>query len=138
MNQLSDYITERIRIDNVKQVKFPIDGTLEEMSKYLDDLNFDKVEMPDSWRAVQKKFKNVKYSTYTDWKSDSGRASTLVILVDSKIHKKDLFIIITTNIIDRNYLIFYDIENKKFRNINDAVKVSKEEFLEELNKRFGW
>ena len=140
MKDLKEILLEKLSVDsitiNTNLFKFPVDGTIEEMSKYLDDLNFDKVEMPDNWRAVQKKFKNVKYSTYTDWKSDSGRASTLIISVDSKIHKKDLFIIITTNIIDRDYLIFYDIENKKFHNINDAVKVSKEEWLEEINKSF--
>ena len=129
---------EKLSIDSITigddLSKFPVDGSMKEMTRYLDDLDFSEIEMPDSWREVQKRFKNVKYSTYTNWESDSGAGATLVILVDSNIHKKDLFIILNTSRTKRNYLIFYDIENKNFHNINDAVNVSKEEWLKEINK----
>ena len=46
MNQLSDYITERIRIDNIKQVDwvdFPVTGTPEQINDFLLSAGFEKV-----------------------------------------------------------------------------------------------
>ena len=131
-----DSISEKLSIDsislNVDLSKFPVDGTGDEISKYLDKLDFKEIKMPDSWHEIQDEFKNVKCSTYMHYEDRYG-GFTFVILVDSNSHSRDLFIIINTRV-KRNYIIFYDIENKKFHNINDAVKVSKEEWLEEINK----
>lgn len=46
MNQLSDYITERIRIDNIKKFEFPINDPIEKMVEYL--RNHDFTVIPDT------------------------------------------------------------------------------------------
>lgn len=50
MNQLSDYITERIRIDNIKQVDwvdFPVTGTPEQIKTFLLSASFK--ELPSTY-----------------------------------------------------------------------------------------
>lgn len=50
MNQLSDYITERIRIDNIKKFEFPINDPIEKMVEYL--RNHDFTEIPCTSRKM--------------------------------------------------------------------------------------
>ena len=40
-----DIITERIRIDNVKQVRFPVDGTVKDMVKFLKMNGFEPLKI---------------------------------------------------------------------------------------------
>ena len=130
MNQLSDYITERIRIDNVKQVKFPIDGTLEEMTKFLESEGFRHLDsiivtIPTANNA------NAKCFMY-------DKAGTELCFADTskeKISKKNPLFSIE---IDFKSTVFstYAYDSRGF--YEKIIDNDREEFLEELNKRFGW
>ena len=44
METLNNYITERIRVDNIKRPEFPINGTLDDVVKFLKEQGFKEIK----------------------------------------------------------------------------------------------
>jgi hypothetical protein len=131
MNQLRDYITERIRIDNIKILKFPIDGTLQDIVEFLEDAGFKKVSTSANWANSFEKYK--KYNTRC-YALEHGTATYIEIIdrTNSKFKNKLFYIKLHED--DKYYNIFDDITTAKMA--LDARQVSKEEFLAELSVIF--
>jgi hypothetical protein len=69
METLTNYITERIRIDNVQSTGFPIGGKIDEILQFLRKNGFVEVESDkkDTWNITHEIFsinKNKKVFTY--------------------------------------------------------------------------
>lgn len=61
MKNLNNYITERIRIDNIKCPEFPVDGTLDDIIQFLKENGFVKLTLEGN---VFKSFINAKARSF--------------------------------------------------------------------------
>lgn len=128
MDTLTNYIVERIRIDNVKQVKFPIDDTIYEILEFLKEQGFK--EVPNSTRNTMSRMLNMErnkcFIAYnnTIWFADTSKKE---VSEDNPI-----FLIEKSSNTNTSSFSVY-IPKKVI--VNDD---NKKEFLKELNKCFGW
>jgi hypothetical protein len=132
MKNLNNYIVERIiiaeriRIDNVKQVKFPIDDTIYEILEFLKEQGFK--EVPNSTRNTMSKMLNMErnkcFIAYnnTIWFADTSKKEVSednpIFLIEKSSNTSSFSVYIPKKVI-----------------VNDD---NKKEFLKELNKCFGW
>ena len=103
MNSLSDYIVERIRIDNIKLEEFPVDGTYDEVVDFLERCGFNKIKDDSHYMFNNaKKFNQEHKLCFSCETSDSY---SYVIFADTT----------KSNISDKNrlYCINFD-PNKKY------------------------
>ena len=133
MDTLTNYITERIRIDNVKHLEFPIDGTVDDMVEFLDEQGFKSLKSPKNGqidtvfgvfnsRPTGKYYmlntKPIPGLMFMNKKSKSNISQTQSLYEVVDTERGRLYLL--------NYsLLCYD-------------EVGKNTFLQELNKQFGW
>lgn len=130
MEPLNNYIIERIRIDNIKSAKFPIDGTIDEIIKFLEGHGFKEIDDVKGRSATE--FFNSKHDKcywlrdkqwiYFGDTSESNISPTnelFMIMIISKGGSREYRII-------NNYSCSNDYHN------------NTKEFLEILNKQFGF
>ena len=130
MKNLKD-ILEKLKIDDIKLTgNFPIDGTIEEMAKFLEEEGFqhlasDIVTIPAANNAKAKCFMLDKTETEL-WFADTSK---------EKISRKNPIFSIE---IYYKSIVFstYSYNSRGF--YERIIDNDKEEFLEELNKQFGW
>jgi len=123
MKNLKDTILEKLKVDDiVLDKKFPIDGPIENMKDFLDHHGFKDITES---RGLKEAFNRKKTAGYiTDirpnriWFGDTTKG----------------------NISDDNRFFYYEEKHKYYGIYSDGgVKdITKELFLEELKKRFGW
>ena len=136
MEPLNEYITGRIRIDNIKP-KFPINGTLNDIINFLESNGFKESPFK-SGRDIFPLF--------------NGK-STKQYILNRDIYNRLWFADTSNGPISGNNPIFYiksDTHNKKSTqhefscfNNNDYGSgsvnlISQQEFANDLNKYFGW
>ena len=130
LKNLKDIILEKLSVDNIVIVEeFPIDGTMEDIVKFLKEQGFKQI-------------------------SSSGYISDLVNLTKTKCFMSDLTNIWFADTSEKKvskdnpifgiaykfYNVYYPKNSNNVRSHEyiDIVENDKEEFLRELNKRFGW
>lgn len=133
MRELTKYITEKLDINKVNLVpnKFPINGTLEEIEKFLeanDFENFDDYDLDMQY-----------FSEYVDFVNTEGKklflistAGKFVRFIDTSqkdLGKDNPMFCIKTSAANP-FTIEIDEFYQRYLNKND--------FLKALNKQFGW
>jgi hypothetical protein len=145
MDTLTNYITERIiiaeriRIDNVKQVKFPIEGSLDDIAEFLEIVGFKKIKnTPENIHETVNFFNNQRPGAYFDFVYDDGidNKATGIEFVDrteGEISNRNMLYHIGTY---ENELYFSGF----FKRGNEILckEFEKDEFLEAINKQFGF
>ena len=135
MNQLSDYITERIRIDNIRILKFPIDGTYDEVINFLKDAGFGGLPY------------KYKISNTNDTINAFNTERSLLFYGKSIFNGCIIrFANTSTEKISADNPMFEMWYNKNHKIYSlcitkgdfEMVAVSDDEFKKLLNKRFGW
>ena len=138
MNQLSNYITERIRIDNIKILKFPIDGTYDDAIMFLKKQNFEEI-YPDGYIEELANLAETKCFIH-----DSILNGFIIWFADTSkedVSKDNPIFGITY---ESNKKIIYNVyypknsNNEHSHEYIDIVENDKKEFLKLLNKQFGW
>ena len=134
MKNLVD-VLEKLKIDDINLNEFPIDGTIEEMIKFLEEKGFKYVYCGcgiDEW------FSNYKSKCFYKTKGNLWFGDTS----KEKISKDNPIFIY--RILYNTFGVFYCDNSGNLYWLagqRDKIKNSKEnkeEFLRELNKRFGW
>ena len=125
MDTLTNYITERIRIDNIKHREFPVDGTVKDMVKFLKMNGFEEFGEEDM--GVVKQFNKEKIRGFM-----MNRDKDILWFADT-----------TKNQISENnpvFLIFrYGNTNELYYDNENLDKPRNEsDLLEMVNKRFGF
>ena len=127
MKTLKDRILEKLKVDNITFDKFPIDGTLDDIVKFLEKEDFQYID----GSIVKKTFNAAKSKRFmldpvTIWFADTSKG---------EISKNNPLFYITHYSGTLEYSVYY-IDN--FDEKVDIVKDDKKAFLKELNKRFRW
>lgn len=131
MNPLSDYIVERIRVDNIKWKKFPIDGSLNDVIEFLKYNGFEQSE----------------YSNCYDWMSlymdDFHHKLPEFEIVNGRILKAIVFANTSKHDISGNnpmWYILFDISCSKpikwKKSFGPTTLLSKDDFKLEMEKYF--
>jgi hypothetical protein len=141
MEYLKDYITERIRIDNIKLMNFPIDGSFEEMVEYLKGCGFVEIfpNLPTFVPTFDMYRKNLDKMECTtcEFRPDLGGSS----------HNKALRFVNTSKqpISKSNpiFCVFYRTSTNEFEYYIEISeywqkRLTKPDFLRGINKIFGW
>ena len=132
MKNLKD-VLEKLKVDDiVLGEKFPIDGTLDDISNFLKENNFKEIKMSATWELVQRNFLKESCPVFTE--SIKNNFGVIAIYDGASSTQKDLFII--TNYGNMEYYIFYNLDTKKFIDTKEAKKVTKEKFLKEISNIF--
>jgi hypothetical protein len=125
METLNNYITERIRIDNIKHLEFPIDGTIDDMVEFLQSQGFSRM-YPNTF-ALRSKFNEVNNKCFV-----------------AKVNKAIWFADTSNDEINGDNPIFsVDEETSNYRSYyiwgyDNIDEVSKKTFLEAINKQFDF
>jgi hypothetical protein len=140
MNQLNDYIFERIRIDNIRILKFPIDGTYDEVIIFLKEAGFG--ELPYKYRMGKYKIRNEvdtihAFNTersllFYGWAIPEG---CIIRFADTSTEK--------ISVDNPMFEIWYDKNHKRYafwitKEDSKMHTASYDEFKKLLNKQFGW
>ena len=136
MKALKDILVEKLKIDDINlNGNFPIDGTLEDMTKFLEENGFKYVECRSDIDECFNKYKSkcfYKNNEYL-WFGDTSK--------DDVSKKNPIF---TYRILQNNFSVYYCRNSSRiywlvgeFGKIKN-LKENKKEFLKELNKRFRW
>ena len=135
MKNLKD-VLEKLRVDDiVLPAKFPINGTVDDITKFLENNDFKLVHFNG---AISEGFNKCKSKCFY-------KNTTQLWFVDtSKEPIWEMNPIFTYRILSNSFGVYYfdavgricwlTGELGKIKN----SKENREEFLEELNKRFGW
>lgn len=130
MKNLKDILVEKLKVDDiVLNGKFPIDGTLDDIAKFLEDAGFVPAEENHNYKGSVDDifdYNNTKCFLKESkrlWFADTSK---------EKISKSNpiFFIVMPEKIFKVYYCNNYDTI--------DIVENDKEKFLKELNKCFGW
>ena len=131
MKNLKEILVEKLRVDDiVLGEKFPIDGKIEDIIKFLKKQGFEDI---DDSAIIFDSAKSKCYTTYKNthiWFTDTSK--------EKNSKKNPIFhISVAENIAtpEKIFEVYYYSSNV---DIIDIVDNDKDEFLEELNKRFGW
>lgn len=140
MKTLKDSILEKLSIDDINLNRnnislnrnFPIDGTLQDIVKFLENNGFEKVSSSANWEQTFKNYR--KYNTKA-FGVEKG-VYTFIEIIDrsnSKFKNKLFYIKLNPDKYYKDkYNIFDDITTAK--RAQDARLVSKEDFLKELSE----
>ena len=131
MRELSNYITEKLDINNVNLApkRFPINGDMNTIVDFLRDDGFKEIpyEEGDVWRHVHEKFnKNKRKKVFEYW----PHVEVLRFADMSKDISEE------NPIFGINSEGWYWIEPKLHNSY--SIKLKKEEFLNLLENIFGW
>jgi hypothetical protein len=142
MESLNNYITERIRIDNVKPMEFPVNGNQYDVVDFLEKNGFVEIKgVPNiPW-----------YTGYIDFFNKKKNRCFGIKLKDSKDSSSNQFICFTDTSKDKIsksnmlYVINFDPKTlnpiryrKIWRNSNYGVEMMDEdEFEKEMKSYFG-
>ena len=95
MESLNNYITERIRVDNIKHPEFPINGNTEEIVDFLKERGFEEIkDLPH-------------LPMYTDY-----------VTVFNNTYKNKCFGVMVDSLSKRNIICFADTSRKKISESN--------------------
>ena len=124
MKNLDSYITEKLKVDDIviPEGNFPIDGPIEKIVDFLNYRGFKDISVPNGLKSVFNRKKTAGY------------------ILDVRPNRIWFGDTTNGNISDDNRFFYYEEKHKFYGIYNDdhVVDVAKEEFLRELNKRFGW
>ena len=136
MKNLKDSILEKLKVDDISFDKFPIDGTIDDIIEFLRDCGFTII--CEDWQSdiftVRKALNAAKdrqcfvYISGKQMKINFGDTTKKNIRKDNPI-----FIIscgFVNNLNDCDYVIGTDFA--------DLSILEKNEWIEIVNKRFGW
>jgi len=128
MKNLKD-VLEKLRVDDIViNAEFPIDGTIEEMIKFLEGQNFIDISMHHG--SISRIFNDMKKKCVVKFGNRFSFADTS----KEKISKDNpIFYICLDDPVA--YSVYY---KNNYDSTIDIVENDKKAFLEELNKRFGW
>lgn len=136
MKSIAD-IYEKLKVDdiNLNEVKFPIDGTLDDMIKFLEENEFKYVYVycGDNEDEYFNKYKSKCFykDNYQIWFGDTTKEK---ISKDNPIFTYNTFVnVFSVYYYDNKGRIIWLLETE-----NKNSKENKKEFLEELKKHFGW
>lgn len=124
MKNLDSYITEKLRVDDIAipDENFPIDGPIEKIVDFLDYRGFKDISVPNGLKDVFNRKKTAGY------------------ILDVRPNRIWFGDTTSENISDANRFFYYQEKHKIYGVYDDnaVATITKEEFLRELNKRFGW
>jgi len=127
MKNLKDSILEKLKVDDIILTKeFPIDGTLEDIAKFLEGQEFVRIKSGSIPSIIfNENNKRVFINRPRDlWFADTSEKDICednpVFYIHLNKHNKS----------NSNFSVYAPSFN--------IVNNNKKEFLEELNKRFGW
>ena len=129
MKALKDSILEKLKIDDIilDEEKFPIDGTLDDMIKFLEDGGFIRIK---------------EHTYYPSKVFNSEKDKCLYISDEQSIFFADTS---KEKVSEKNPIFYIEYPSLynvyyvgSFGDTTDIVRSNKKKFLKELNKRFGW
>ena len=128
MKTIAD-IYEKLKVDDIVLTKeFPMDGTLDDMIKFLKKQDFIDISN-ESYHLISEIFNKKRKKCIIKFGNNLSFADT-----SKGENSKDDPIFYICFIKPRIYSVYYSVNN----NVVDIVENDKKKFLEELNKRFGW
>lgn len=128
MDTLTNYIVERIRIDNIKHPVFPVDGTIEDIIQFLKDNGFE--DLKNIPTPITGSFNRLKIRGFHVAEFDFYLRIFFADTSKNQILRDNPVFIYDTNEKDTNHR-FQTMDTKRI--ITDTV----EKTMELLNKRFG-
>ncbi len=127
MKTIDNYINERLNPRHLGSIKFPVDGTMEKVIEFLEEQHFEYFETYLGDNIIQSFNKeNIKgYHTEPDriWFADTAK---------DKISKDNPVFLYNPTTQDHYFTIIPEGMSSK------VYKHTKKEYLELLNKKFGW
>ena len=124
-----DSISEKLSVDSIvlASKEFPIDRTIDDIIAFLEDAGFKYVLCN---KGIDEEFDKYKCKCFYQsgnrfWFGDTSR---------EKISKKNPIFLIRSISNRRFFSVYYTIYSSIIYNAED----NREDFLRELNKRFGW
>jgi len=133
MKNLKDAILEKLKVDDiVLEEKFPIDGTLDDMIKFLEGNGFKYVRCDGAIDKWFNKYKSKCFYKNSErlWFADTSKEK---ISEDNPIF--------SYRVQHKSFTVYYCNQGIVYWLAGETIensKENKEEFLRELNKRFGW
>ena len=127
LKNLKDVILEKLKVDDIIfGVKFPIDGTFEEMIEFLNEQGF--IDISGTTGLLKDVFNNEHKKCVLKFEDRFAFTDTS----KEKISKNNPIFFI-------DYAYMYSVYYKDSNNNTiDIVENDKKAFMKELNKRFGW
>ena len=127
MKTIAD-VLEKLRVDDISFEESPIDGTVEEMAKFLEGQNFIDISMRHG--SISGIFNDMKKKCVAKFGNRFAFADTS----KEKISKDNpiFYICLVDPVV---YSVYY---KGNYDNAIDIVENDKKAFLEELNKHFNW
>jgi hypothetical protein len=130
VKNLKDSILEKLKVDDIVLIEeFPIDGTIEEIMKFLEGQNFIDISM--RYGSISRMFNNMKKKCVAKFGNRLSFADTS----KEKISKDNPIFYINYYRGKFEYKVYHKDNSDEIIYI---VKDDKKAFLEELNKRFDW
>jgi hypothetical protein len=132
MKNLKD-VLEKLKIDDIIFDVFPIDGTIDDVIKFIERQGFKDI---NERGGIAKRFSSHKNKCFV-YIEDARERLWFADTSKEKISKDNPIFLIKYNpkfSSNYEYCVYYRDNDL----ILDIVENDKKEFLEELNKRFGW
>lgn len=129
MKNLKDAILEKLKVDDIMlDIEFPINGTIEDICRFLEENDFKFIENVDKISTLFNSTKSKCYTTYNNriWFTDTSKG---------EISKKNPVFTYMNNGYNKYYTIYY---TNNLGLVKYIVENDRESFLKELNKYFGW
>ena len=126
MKTIDNYINERLNPRHLGSIKFPIDGTIKDMIKFLENNGFEEIKVEEYFRSTSARFDEIKVRGFM-----VNRTKDSLWFADTSKHKlSDDNPMFGYNICDSHRLEswYYDLDITK--TTSETQKL--------LNKRFGW
>ena len=125
-------VLEKLKVDDIIIEKFPIDGTLDNIVEFLKERNFKEISN-DFDNYLYNAFEDAKKKVYLMLDKEMFFADTS----KEKISKDNPIFYCS----DKGNLNIFYFNYTHYHYINIVIgkdNRTKQEFLKELNKRFGW
>ena len=123
-------ILEKLKVDDIVFEKFPIDGTVEKMIKFLKEQGF--IDATESYGSLNDIFNTAKSKCFFIYPDDNTKRIWFVDTSEREICKEN-----PVFFIDPTYK-YYEVYYLNSSGHATIIDNSKKAFIEELNKRFGW
>jgi hypothetical protein len=129
MKTIDNYINERLNPRHLGKVsEFPIDGTLEERIKFLENKGFTDIGKPSLSPGARVERFNFFKGRVFEYKEDILRFADTS---RNTISKNNPIYVIANSIFSFNKKYY-----KEYETVDGDKELTKEEFLKEINKRF--
>lgn len=134
MKELTNYINEKLKVDDaIPDIKFPVDGSLEDIVEFLKEQGFKDVDKRGTKDLI---FNSEKFRCFTYLKGlDGGEILWFADTSKGRISKDNPIFLIKSLSNMHVFVVYYTVSAKM---IYKTESDNKETFLEELNKCFGW